>query len=163
VTIVTISKVLCPDLGTVKADSTQIEQILDESGSERAGRDARGGKIELTTANVVLDQDALQVDFKPGAYVMLAVSDNGIGMDSGTKERIFEPFFTTKTSNKGTGLGLSMVYGIVKQSSDIFMPTVNRELGTTFKIYLPAFQPGCRCQVSRSCRRCLEGGKRSCW
>jgi PAS domain S-box-containing protein len=131
--------VLEPNLSPVKVDPAQIQQILINLVVNARDAMPQGGKVVIETSNVELDEEYADrhIDLQPGPYVMLAVSDDGSGIDEPTQARIFEPFFTTKQEGKGTGLGLSTVYGIVRQSGGhITVESALRE-GTRFRIYLP--------------------------
>lgn len=131
--------VLHPDLGKVKADPAQIQQILINLVVNARDAMPQGGKISIETADVVLDEEFASRYFAvtPGYYIMLSVGDNGEGIDPDILPHIFEPFFTTKKAGKGTGLGLSTTYGIVKQSGGHITVASVRGRGTTFRIYFP--------------------------
>jgi PAS domain S-box-containing protein len=149
-----------PDLGLVKIDPGQFEQVIVNLVVNARDAMPSGGKLILETSNVTLTQDYVyqHSGMTPGQYVMLAVSDTGIGMTKEVKAHLFEPFFTTKGMSSGTGMGLSSAYGIIRQSNGYVLVYSELGHGTTFKIYLPRTEGEVEALPQREEEKSLAGG-----
>ncbi|HXT23068.1 MAG TPA: ATP-binding protein [Thermoanaerobaculia bacterium] len=153
---------LAPDAGRMLVDRSQLHQVLVNLLVNARDAMPHGGKLLIETRNTELDEHYARVHAgaQPGSYVMIAVSDNGVGMDEATKSRIFEPFFTTKERGKGTGLGLSMVYGVVKQSGGYVWVYSEPGHGTTFKLFFPRVDSPAEPRPTEPARETLAGSER---
>ena len=127
------------ELHAIRGDQGQIEQVIMNLAVNARDAMPQGGKLMIETRNVTVEEDELQrrTPMMPGDYILLTISDTGVGMDAETQAHIFEPFFTTKAQGKGTGLGLATVYGVVKQSGGYIWVYSEPGVGATFKVYLP--------------------------
>jgi two-component system, cell cycle sensor histidine kinase and response regulator CckA len=151
---------LAESAGCTRADAGQLEQVLMNLVVNAKDAMPSGGQITIQTRHITLD-DAHRGEenfILPGHYVLLSVSDNGVGMDRETQSRMFEPFFTTKEKGKGTGLGLSTVYGIIKQSGGYVMAHSEVGRGTTFNIYLPRAEERAEASPAAPASRTAVGG-----
>jgi signal transduction histidine kinase/HAMP domain-containing protein len=140
-----------PGLKAVKADAGQIEQVIVNIAMNAAEAMPNGGTLSLETDNVTLDEAYVSrfPELKAGEYVMLAISDTGVGMSEAVRTRVFEPFFSTKPVGQGTGLGLATCYGILKQSGGHISVYSEPARGSTFKIYLPPVEAPAQIPVQR--------------
>jgi len=149
-------------LARVKADESQIEQVILNLAINARDAMPRGGKLTLATSTFHMDEEFIRrypFPVNVGDYILLRVSDTGSGMDARTKARIFEPFFTTKEKGKGTGLGLSMVYGIVKQSNGYIDVSSEPGVGTAFDIYLPKVDQAVDASTTAAASASLRGNE----
>jgi signal transduction histidine kinase/CheY-like chemotaxis protein len=131
---------LDPDLGAIKADPVQLDQVLLNLAANARDAMPQGGKLMIQTSNSRWEAGDPQTELKAGNYVVLAITDTGVGMSQEVAAQIFEPFYTTKERGRGTGLGLATVYGIVKQLGGAITIYSRPEYGSTFKIFLPRFK-----------------------
>ena len=148
-----------PDLGQVKADPTQIGQVILNFAANARDAMPKGGRLTVATSNAVLGDETTRKhsDVMPGRYAMLSISDNGCGMSEDVLAHIFEPFFTTKGVGQGTGLGLATVYGIVKQSGGHIEVSSKVGEGTTFRVYLPLIEEPASMPDSQETRLAAKG------
>jgi len=148
-----------PQVDKIKIDRSQLEQVVLNLAVNASDAMPHGGRLSINTATLQLDDDyvAEHQEVRPGRYVMMRVSDTGMGMPSTVQARLFEPFFTTKEDGKGTGLGLATVYGIVKQNGGHIEVASAPGRGATFEIYLPACAENAEPEVSSSATRPTRG------
>ena len=158
---VTLTANIASVLGRIVVDQSSIEQVILNLVVNARDAMPTGGALAITAADVVLDDAYARAHLgvTPGPYVMLAVSDSGIGMNEATRTRMFEPFFTTKAKDKGTGLGLSTVFGIVQQSAGSIAVSSEEGKGTTISIYFPRVAPSTEVARSPTTRATLRGAE----
>jgi signal transduction histidine kinase len=152
---------VAPDVGRIRADSGQIQQVLMNLVVNARDAMPRGGKLTIGLVNAVVDDESTaHFDVPPGHYVALSVTDTGTGMTPDVKARIFEPFFTTKEAGKGTGLGLATVYGIVKQCGGFIWLYTEVGVGTSFRLFFPrVHQPATEVAVPAATPSLASGNK----